>query len=46
MQSGYDYMTENPGKYDPPSQFVRAAGGGHGDDPEHIRMFGSEGKAW
>lgn len=46
MQSGYDHMTADPGRYDPPALFraqraavIEMAG-------EHIRMFGSEGKAW
>ncbi len=46
MQSGYDYMTAHPGEYDPPALFraqraavIEMAG-------DHIRMFGSDGKAW
>ncbi len=46
MQSGYDFMTENPGKYDPPSQFVVQREAVMDMTREHIRMFGSEGKAW
>ena len=46
MQSGYDHMTENPGKYDPPSQFVVQRQAVMDMTREHIRMFGSEGKAW
>ncbi len=46
MQSGYDHMTENPGKYDPPSQFVVQREAVMDMTREHIRMFGSEGKAW
>jgi fructose-bisphosphate aldolase class II len=45
MQSGYDYMTENPGKYDPPSLFKVQRAGVKEMAEEHIRMFGSEGKA-
>lgn len=46
MKSGYDYMTENPGKYDPPSIFKvqRAAVKAMAED--HITKFGSVGKAW
>ncbi len=46
MSSGYDFMTENPGKYDPPSimKVQRAAVKAMAED--HIRMFGSTGKAW
>ena len=45
MQSGYDYMTENPGKYDPPSLFEVQRAAVKEMAAEHIRMFGSEGKA-
>jgi fructose-bisphosphate aldolase class II len=45
MQSGYDYMTENPGKYDPPSLFDVQRAAVKEMAEEHIRMFGSEGKA-
>jgi ketose-bisphosphate aldolase len=45
MQSGYDYMTENPGKYDPPSLFDVQRAAVKEMAGEHIRMFGSEGKA-
>jgi ketose-bisphosphate aldolase len=46
MSSGYDFLTANPGKYDPPSQMKvqRAAVKAMAED--HIRMFGSAGKAW
>jgi fructose-bisphosphate aldolase class II len=46
MRSGYDFMAENPGKYDPPSimKVQRAAVKAMAED--HIRMFGSVGKAW
>jgi fructose-bisphosphate aldolase class II len=46
MKSGFDFMSDNPGKYDPPSIMkiqhaaVKAMAG------DHIRMFGSAGKAW
>jgi fructose-bisphosphate aldolase class II len=45
MQSGYDYMTENPGKYDPPSLFEVQRAAVKEMATEHIRMFGSEGRA-
>ena len=45
MQSGYDYMTENPAKYDPPSLFDVQRAAVKAMAEEHIRMFGSEGKA-
>jgi fructose-bisphosphate aldolase class II len=46
MTSGYDFLAQNPGKYDPPSQMKvqRAAVKAMAED--HIRMFGSAGKAW
>jgi ketose-bisphosphate aldolase len=46
MQSGYDHMAENPGKYDPPAQFAVQRQAVMDMTSEHIRMFGSEGKAW
>lgn len=45
MQSGYDFMTENPGKYDPPSLFEVQRAAVKEMAEEHIRLFGSEGKA-
>jgi ketose-bisphosphate aldolase len=45
MQSGYDFMTANPGKYDPPSQFAVQRTAVKDMAAEHIRMFGSEGMA-
>lgn len=44
MQSGYDYMTEHPGEYDPPKLFDVQRGAVKAMAEEHIRMFGSEGK--
>lgn len=46
MQSGYDFMTEHPGKYDPPSQFAVQRVAVKDMAADHIRMFGSEGRAW
>jgi fructose-bisphosphate aldolase class II len=45
MQSGYDFMTEHPGKYDPPSLFDVQRAAVKEMAEEHIRMFGSEGMA-
>ncbi len=45
MQSGYDFMSANPGKYDPPSLFRAQRAAVIDMAKEHIRMFGSEGKA-
>jgi ketose-bisphosphate aldolase len=45
MTSGYDFMTENPGKYDPPSIF-KAQRAAKDMAADHIRKFGSVGKAW
>ncbi|MGA2873444.1 MAG: class II fructose-bisphosphate aldolase [Candidatus Dormibacteria bacterium] len=45
MRSGYDYMTEHPGKYDPPSIFRAQRAAVMEMAKDHIRMFGSEGKA-
>jgi fructose-bisphosphate aldolase class II len=46
MQSGYDYMTERPGEYDPPKLFARQQAAVADMAREHIRLFRSEGKAW
>jgi ketose-bisphosphate aldolase len=46
MQSGYDFMTENPDKYDPPSQFRVQREAVMEMTREHIRLFSSEGRAW
>jgi ketose-bisphosphate aldolase len=46
MQSGYDYMSEHPGQYDPPSLFVVQRAAVLEMAKVHIRMFGSEGRAW
>lgn len=45
MQSGYDYMTEHPGAYDPPSLFAVQRAAVIEMTTEHIRLFGSDGKA-
>jgi ketose-bisphosphate aldolase len=46
MKSGYDFMTENPGKYDPPSIFKAQRAAVKDMAADHIRKFGSVGKAW
>lgn len=46
MKSGYDYMTEHPGEYDPPALFRAQRAAVMDMARDHIRMFGSEGKAW
>jgi fructose-bisphosphate aldolase class II len=46
MTSGYDFMTENPGKYDPPSIFKAQRAAVKDMAADHIRKFGSVGKAW
>jgi fructose-bisphosphate aldolase class II len=45
MRSGYDYMTEHPGQYDPPSIFRAQRAAVMQMAKEHMRMFGSVGKA-
>jgi ketose-bisphosphate aldolase len=46
MKSGYDFMTEHPGEYDPPSIFRAQHAAVIDMAKQHIRLFGSEGKAW
>jgi fructose-bisphosphate aldolase class II len=46
MQSGYDYMTAHPGEYDPPALFRAQRAAVIEMAKDHIRLFGSEGKAW
>ena len=46
MKAGYDFMTENPGKYDPPSIFKVQRAAVKDMAADHIRKFGSVGKAW
>ncbi len=46
MKSGYDYMTEHPGEYDPPKLFAAQRAAVMEMAKHHIRLFGSEGKAW
>ncbi len=46
MKSGYDFMSEHPGEYDPPSIFKAQRAAVMEMAKHHIRLFGSEGKAW
>ena len=46
MRSGYDYMTEHPGEYDPPALFHAQRAAVIELASDHMRMFGSDGKAW
>lgn len=46
MKSGFDYMTEHPGEYDPPKLFAAQRIAVMEMAKYHIRLFGSEGKAW
>jgi fructose-bisphosphate aldolase class II len=46
MKSGFEFMTENPGKYDPPSIFKVQRAAVKEMAADHIRKFGSVGKAW
>lgn len=46
MQSGYDYMTQHPDKYDPPALFVAQRAAVKEMAEHHIRLVGSEGRSW
>ena len=46
MQSGYDYMSAHPREYDPPALFRAQRAAVIDMAKDHIRMFGSEGRAW
>jgi fructose-bisphosphate aldolase class II len=46
MKSGYDFMTEHPGDYDPPKLFTAQRNAVMEMARHHIRLLGSEGKAW
>ena len=46
MKSGNDFMNEHPGDYDPPKLFTVQRAAAVELAKHHIRMFGSEGKAW
>ncbi|HEV7752025.1 MAG TPA: class II fructose-bisphosphate aldolase [Baekduia sp.] len=46
LVDGYrDYLDEHPGKHDPPSMFRHVRGAVHDMAADHIRIFGSAGKA-
>jgi fructose-bisphosphate aldolase class II len=45
MKSGYDFMTEHPGDYDPPKIFTAQRAAVMEMAKHHMRLFGSEGKA-
>jgi ketose-bisphosphate aldolase len=46
MKSGYDFMAEHPGEYDPPALFKAQRAAVMSMAKDHIRQLGSEGKAW
>jgi fructose-bisphosphate aldolase class II len=46
MKSGFDYMTEHPAEYDPPSIFKAQRAAVLEMAKYHIGLFGSDGKAW
>ena len=46
MKSGYDYMTEHPGEFDPPAIFRAQRAAVIEMATHHIRLFGSAGRAW
>jgi len=46
MKAGYDFMTEHPGDYDPPKILAAQRTAVMEMAKYHIRLFGSEGKAW
>jgi ketose-bisphosphate aldolase len=46
MQAGYDHMVGKPGTFDPPAQMQAQHAAVKAMAMDHIRMFGSEGKAW
>jgi ketose-bisphosphate aldolase len=46
MKSGFDFMTEHPGDYDPPKIFTAQRAAVMEMAKYHMRLFGSEGKAW
>jgi fructose-bisphosphate aldolase class II len=46
MQAGADHMAAAPGKFDPPAQMLAQHAAVKAVAMDHIRMFGSDGKAW
>jgi fructose-bisphosphate aldolase class II len=46
MQANLEFLTEHAGTYDPPSLFSYVRAEVIGMAQEHMRLFGSEGRAW
>ncbi|MEI7743366.1 MAG: class II fructose-bisphosphate aldolase [Chloroflexota bacterium] len=46
LSAGADYLAAHPGEYDPPKVFAAQRAAVKEMAAHHIRMFGSEGKAW
>ncbi len=46
MQAAQDHMLAHPGKFDPPAMFKDQTAAVRAMAEQHIRLFGSEGKAW
>jgi fructose-bisphosphate aldolase class II len=46
MQANLAYLTDNPGKYDPPSLFTFVRAEVIDMARHHMRLFGSEGQGW
>ena len=46
MKSGFDFMAEHPGEYDPPKLFATQRAAVMEMAKHHIQLFGSQGKAW
>ncbi|HEY5905391.1 MAG TPA: class II fructose-bisphosphate aldolase, partial [Actinomycetota bacterium] len=46
MQANLTFLTENPGRYDPPSLFAFVRAEVIEMARHHMRLFGSEGRAW
>ncbi len=46
LKAGFDHMTEHPGEYDPPKPMAAQRAAVMEMAKHHIRLFGSEGKAW
>ncbi len=46
LSAGFDYLTAHPGEFDPPKVFAAQRAAVKDMAERHIRMFGSEGRAW
>ena len=46
LSAGFDYLTAHPGEYDPPKVFAAQRAAVKDMAAHHIRMFGSQSKAW